>query len=125
MAAFGYRNFRTIRISGESMEPTFRSGQLKVMSDAYWLFGPIRKNDIVVIEGEQPGEYLVKRVYALEGERVNVLLQPYGWRLDQGEYRVPKDSVYVLGDNWLVSEDSRRFGAVPIGRIKGKVLPWP
>lgn len=34
---------------------------------------------------------------------------------------IPPDHVLVLGDNRDDSVDSRRFGAVPLGRIKGRV----
>lgn len=40
---------------------------------------------------------------------------------------VPKDHVYVLGDNRINSTDSRNFGCVPIKKIEGKVAFrfWP
>lgn len=34
---------------------------------------------------------------------------------------VPKDCVYVLGDNRSASSDSRRYGCIPIDKIEGKV----
>ena len=37
---------------------------------------------------------------------------------------IPDNSVFVLGDSWWRSLDSRNFGAVPIDKIKGKVLGY-
>ena len=41
-----------------------------------------------------------------------------------GEYVVPKGHIYVLGDNREVSEDSRKFGAVPVDRVLGKIVSY-
>lgn len=42
-------------------------------------------------------------------------------------YRIPVDSVFVMGDNREHSLDSRAFGAVPLSSIEGKVdlRIWP
>ncbi len=39
-----------------------------------------------------------------------------------GEKRVPKDHVFVVGDNVLQSEDSRDFGPIPISAIVGRAV---
>ncbi|MDW8362760.1 MAG: signal peptidase I [Myxococcales bacterium] len=48
------------------------------------------------------------------------------WRfarpIDFGPELVPRDHVFVLGDHRDASNDSRRFGPVPISRIKGRAL---
>lgn len=42
--------------------------------------------------------------------------------VDDAEYVVPHGAVFVLGDNRESSHDSRRFGPVPLDRVKGTVL---
>lgn len=49
------------------------------------------------------------------------------------KFTVPKDNYFVMGDNRDFSADSRRWGTVPFGHIKGKAVmiwfslsvPWP
>ena len=71
-AVFFYLNFKTVVVSGESMLPTFKSGQRVLVSKAYWLIGGIRPKDIVVIADENPENtdgYLIKRVYKWAARR--------------------------------------------------------
>lgn len=121
-AIFFRTYFQTIQVSGESMEPTLRNGQRVLVSNAYALIGDIRKNDIVVIKGSSPGEFLIKRVHALGGQTVDWLNVPGNWRIDQGKYVVPQGEIYVIGDNYAVSEDSRKFGPFPMSDVIGKVV---
>jgi signal peptidase I len=90
-----------------------------------------------------PNEDFIKRVIGLPGETVELRdgqLYVDGERVPQpylkgpadtrpyGPKRVPPDSVFVLGDNRLYSNDSRfGLGFVPIDKIVGKafVTIWP
>ena len=126
-AVFFLLNFTTVVVSGQSMLPTFQTGRRLLATKAYWLVGNIRHDDIVVIreQDEKAGTgYFIKRVYRLPGETVDMVNVPRAplWTLAQGVYKVPADSVYVLGDNREVSADSREFGAVPLSRVIGKVI---
>lgn len=122
--AFFALSFRTVIVSGQSMLPTLKSGKKVLVSSAYWLVGPIKHKDIVVIQGEDPGEFIIKRVYRLGGEKVDTFNAPDKWSLANGQYTVPPGEIYLLGDNRAVSEDSRRFGAVPRSKVLGKVVAY-
>ena len=121
VAIFMYFNFTTVVVSGNSMEPTFANRDRVLVTKAYWLVGGIKKKDIVVLRSTD-GSPIIKRVYALSGESVDFYNVPDEWKLANGEYHVPENSVYVLGDNREVSEDSRKFGAVEESQIIGKVI---
>lgn len=124
-AIFFYLNFKTVQVSGSSMLPTLKDRQRVLVSKAYWLIGPIERKDIVVIRDDTPTGFMIKRVQFIAGERVDWKVVPENHRLAEGEFIVPEGEVYVLGDNKLHSEDSRRFGTVPLEEILGKVVVWP
>ncbi|MFA0745870.1 MAG: hypothetical protein LASZOEIN_002684, partial [Candidatus Fervidibacter sp.] len=41
---------------------------------------------------------------------------------EYGMWHIPKDAVFVMGDNRPSSNDSRDFGPVPLDLIEGKVV---
>lgn len=128
LVVFFKTNFEYVIVSGNSMEPTFADKDKILTSRAYWLVGPIKDGDVVVVRNpdkEDNKGYLIKRVHRMAGEKVDFLNVPEEHRLSQGEYIVPADSVYVIGDNRAVSEDSREFGPVKMRDILGKyVIRW-
>ncbi|MBO5222076.1 MAG: signal peptidase I [Clostridia bacterium] len=139
---------RTGVVEGSSMAPTMHSGDRYIISD---LFYTPEQGDIVVfrpgIEGRE--ELWIKRVIALEGQEVYIdpddfkvyvdgepldepYLSEYTGTINKGTENpivVPKDCVYVLGDNRSVSHDSRYadLGCVEINRLAGRVICrfWP
>jgi signal peptidase I len=121
---FFHFNFTTVVVSGQSMHPTLQNGQKVLVSKAYWLVGSIQDGSIVVIKGDLPGEYIIKRVYKMAGEDVDTFNAPGYWAIYKGEFKVPAGEVFVLGDNRSISEDSRRFGPVKVSSIIGKVVAY-
>ena len=127
-AFFVYLNVHFAVVDGISMLPTFKNGQRLTFCSAYWLVGPIRDNDVVIIKDDYKDSktgFIVKRIYKLAGEKVDLGNSPRGWSIANGLYTVPQDSVYVLGDNRPKSEDSRYLGAIPMSKVLGKVIVKP
>ena len=123
-AIFAVLNFQTVVVSGQSMEPTFHTGKRLLVSKAYWLVGPIKDNDIVVLHDTVPNAYIIKRVVYSGGEKVDWKWVPRDYNVERGPLVVPVGSVYLLGDNRPVSEDSRVFGPRELSEIIGKVVVW-
>lgn len=129
-------------VRGGSMEPTLHAGEhVRVEKIAYRFRAP-RPGEIVVLrDPTEPGRDLVKRVVAAGGQ---VLEKRAGHYLVDGEVvagpcpgdpfppRLPPrvlgpDQVWVLGDNWCDSRDSRAFGPVSVDLVRGRVVfaLWP
>jgi mitochondrial inner membrane protease subunit 2 len=112
-AAYGFRRRRPFRVevAGASMRPTLEPGDwaLAVRTRR------VRRGDVVVVEHpERPGFELVKRVTHLPGD-----VAPDGLDL--------VDRVWVEGDDPEGSSDSRSFGHLPVGLVRGRVwvVWWP
>jgi signal peptidase I len=106
---------------------------------------PQRGDVIVFIFPEDPSKDFIKRVIGTEGEKVQIIdnkiyvndkqiADPWGyfrrrgpeWYLERvenyGPVTVPKDSLFVMGDNRDDSEDSRFWGFLPLKDVLGKAL---
>lgn len=129
---------RTVKIVGKSMEPTFQSGQVVVALRVYRLVSPLRVGDIVIARptmGEVGGDEVIKRVFfiqnaegnapfprfaTVEGRKIGTLaLFPDEFL---GRKTARPGDVYLLGDNWQNSIDSRDYGPVSETEILGKVI---
>lgn len=134
--------YRMAVVRGNSMEPTYVSGQLVLVRRRNWFSAPLRRNDVVVVR--QNRDVIIKRVYRLENEEMTDTF-PYRAQdvnprvMDYYEQQpairppgsppprlfVPKGYIVVLGDNLRVSEDSRIFGPVPLRDVLGVVVNSP
>jgi signal peptidase I len=136
VTCFGY-GLRLARVQGQSMEPTFSPGQWVLVRRLNWPEFPLRDGDVVLLRHD--GDVLIKRVAALPGERAPIedlsllyFLRPDVARRDPTYSRhvakllapLPAGSIYVLGDNAAVSDDSRMFGPVPTSAVIGRVIRW-
>ena len=124
LAVFFYFNFHTAEVRGQSMLPTLKEGRRVLVTSAYWLVGPIRQGDIVVVREFTGDGYFIKRVHSLGGQTVETSFAPRTHRIADGKFVVPEGMVHLIGDNLSASEDSRKFGPVKIEQILGKVLVW-
>ncbi|WP_186816466.1 signal peptidase I [Cellulomonas aerilata] len=132
-----------VRIASTSMEPTLFAGDVVLVDRRPVQAETLARGDLVTFRDVRDGTETLKRVVGLPGERVSIVdsvlhvdgapvSEPYVVDPDdEGMFNaqvvVPADSVYVLGDNRLVSVDSRDYGPVPEANLDGRVTVriWP
>ncbi|HEY5549282.1 MAG TPA: signal peptidase I [Coriobacteriia bacterium] len=128
-----------------SMLPTIQLSDQVLANKFILRFRPPVRGDIVVLD-DPTGQVgtLIKRVIATGGQTVDIrdgkvwidgtaLVEPYthGQPNELGPlpmpYKIPADSVWVMGDNRTQSQDSRWFGAVSLSAVHGKAffIYWP
>lgn len=131
-----------VKVSGTSMDPTLKDEQHLLIEKISYRFGEIKRFDIVVFEPykEQKDTLYVKRIIGLPGETVYIndnsiyingekIIENYGGTTETEEkdrtdpVTLGYDEYYVLGDNRIISLDSRssEVGNVNKDAIIGKV----
>ncbi len=130
-----------IRVESVSMQPTLFEGDLVIVNRLSRFAMPSR-GDIIVFDypPDPTQEPYIKRVIGLPGDRIHIadgkvyvndvaLTEPYlkVTTMRGGDWTVPADSLFVMGDNRNNSSDSRSWGMVPLDNVKGKalVIYWP
>jgi len=134
------------RIPSASMVPTLKVGDRVLANKFIYRFTEPARGDVVLFDSVEEGseDTLIKRVAGVEGDEIRVqggTLFVNGETQDEpylnqyipdrstpyGPETVPKDHVFVLGDNRGNSGDSRVFGPVPVENIKGEgfLVFWP
>ena len=122
-----------LRIRGYSMEPTYRNGGFNLCWRVRYIFSEPKRSDVVAVRFAGKTVMLLKRVVAVEGERVEFRdgkLFVNGEKVDEPYVRYPcdwnlpprqveKGHVYVVGDNRRMPIESHRFGQTSIQRIVG------
>lgn len=126
-------------VSGESMFPTFESGQYIIVDQlTYRLHEPVRGDVIVFRYPQDPSKFFIKRIIALPNEKIridgrNVIItmtdgteitldEPYIelQRENQVSMSMAPDEYFVMGDNRLASLDSRVWGPLKRDMISGR-----
>lgn len=121
------------------MKDTLKDGDIMILDKVTYRFSNINRFDIVVLKYD--GDLIIKRVIGLPGDKVEVTNNKLyiNDKLYEEKYlatgtdtsnfsinsinkteKIPKGYYLVLGDNREESKDSRSFGLVKKGDIKGK-----
>lgn len=140
--------FRTLTVSGPSMNDTLLDGEKIIMTN--FCYSP-DYGDIVVAQADKLknkgtglwGEPIIKRVIAVGGDTVRIdfnsgevyrndvlleedyikdptHLRSYGWMESGVTYTVPENCVFLMGDNRNVSNDSRNL--VDVGFVDESMI---
>ena len=134
-------------VEGESMHPTFESGDYLIVDELTYHFSQPKRGDVIIFRyPNDPNIFYIKRIVGLPGETVHI---------DHGQTTVTKadgttitlddsfvvaedatytedsslgtDQYFVMGDNRPRSSDSRIWGPLPkkniVGRAYLRLLP--
>lgn len=120
-----------VRVDGGSMNKTLENGDILLL----WKLGNVDREDIIVLDEIIDDEIIIKRVIGLPEETVEIKRgkiyingkvykdsYAYGQTNDYEEITLGSDEYFILGDNRLISKDSRYFGAIKEKDIKGKII---
>jgi signal peptidase I len=133
--------FARVRVINISMQPTFYEGDVLLVNKLAYKLGKVHTGDVVIFHNPSfLEEDYIKRLIGKPGDVVKAdagLIYVNGIPLDEpyisqppyylGEWVVPEDAVFVLGDNRNSSSDSHSWGFVPLEDLVGKALVvyWP
>ncbi|KAI8326253.1 LexA/Signal peptidase [Martensiomyces pterosporus] len=110
---------------GPSMLPTLNmAGDILLIERLPGWRNRLRVGDIVTFTSPlNPERRAVKRLLAVEGDTICV--DPTKDRL--AFVQIPKGYVWLQGDNYSNSTDSRTYGPIPVSLLRGRVLAciWP
>ena len=130
--------YRRFRVVDHSMMPAIEPGD-HLMTDQAWERRGLARGDVMIFRAD--GRYMIKRVVGLPGETVGIqggvlmiggrpAVDPW-WHAatrPEGEWVVPSDSWFVLGDNRADSSaDSRTLGPIRRPSVHSRAVAryWP
>ncbi len=130
-----------VRVENISMEPTLMPGEFILVNKLAYRLGDYKYGDVIVFHyPPDPSVDYIKRVVGLPGDEVRIgnnRVEVNGYSLEEdyiaaepeyeGVWKVPPNSLFVLGDNRNSSSDSHDWGYVPFNNVVGKALVvyWP
>lgn len=120
-----------VKVDGDSMKETLNDNDILLL----YKLGSIKRFDIVVLDEAYDNEKIIKRVIGMPGETISIKNDKiyingkvidnsfaYGTTSDVDKIELGEDEYFILGDNRLISKDSRYFGPVTKSEIIGKVV---
>lgn len=138
--------FTTISVNGDSMYPTFENKDRVIVSK----ISDIEHSDMVVFDAPDADAQYIKRVIGLPGDSIemkddtlyingkeveepyleenkkavnpDILTDDFTVAEITGETKVPEGMLFVMGDNRVVSKDSRVFGFISQDSLIGEAV---
>lgn len=135
-------------VSGESMDPTFATGQYLIVDQITYRLNEPQRGDVVIFRlPQEPSRFLIKRLIALPGETIKIdgntiyIKKPGSEEFfilndsfithhkeTQLEETLEDNEYFLLGDNRANSLDSRFFGTIDrkflVGRALVRLFPF-
>jgi signal peptidase I len=129
-------------VSGESMDPTFHTGEYLIVDQLTYNFNNPQRGDVIVFRYPvMPSKFFIKRIIGLPGETIKIqgekvfikesdTLDFIEIKEDYIEFekdtfmetKLEDDQYFVMGDNRLASLDSRIWGPLDEDFIVGRAL---
>ena len=117
-----------VRVNGTSMAPTLKGNEIMLLNR----LAKIERYDIVVVKLDEQDDNMIKRIIGLPGETVEIKNNKVyindkelddkfanGVTYNIDKVTLKDNEYFILGDNRIVSLDSRVFGTIKEDEIKG------
>jgi signal peptidase I len=136
-----------IKIEGSSMHPVLRDQERIIVLKMALAKNHINRLDIIVFSSQDNNpKKRIKRIIGLPSEQIEIragtiyinnrILKQTGspaspvfkaGTISMDPVQIPPDHYFVIGENLLLSKDSRDFGLIPLNTIIGKAILryWP
>jgi signal peptidase I len=131
-----------IRVDSISMQPNLYAGDFVMVNRLAFRLGTPLRGDVVVFRYPPNPDQIpyIKRIVGLPGDKVHIadgkvyvnselLNEPYltVTTLRGGDWVIPENNLFVMGDNRNNSSDSRAWGMVPMENVigRGEIIYWP
>ncbi|MBW1643159.1 MAG: signal peptidase I [Deltaproteobacteria bacterium] len=138
--------FQPYKIPAKSMVPTLRTGDHIIVNKFFYNMHDPLPGDVIIFElTRNPKQAFIKRIIGQPGDKIEIrskalyindkrIYEQYAINIDPqiippktqprdffGPINVPKNHLFMLGDNRDFSSDSRFWGFLPMEGVKGKV----